>query len=236
MATKNIVTGQYVRIEHTPGSVGERMLAQLIDWVLQVAYVTLMIFLGRFIHMNPSILIIILFVVLPPLFYCPLCEIFAGGQTFGKWVMKLRVVMTDGSKPSLSACLLRWLLMIVDGPLLAYCGVLVMLISRHNQRFGDLAAGTVVVKLRSYNKIQVSLDEYDYLTRNYHPSYPQAADLSLEQVDVISRTLESDVPERITALAQKVQTVLCVTRRETQDEYFLRRIVRDYQYYSLEEV
>jgi len=212
------------------------MLAQLIDWVLQVAYVTLMIFLGRFIHMNPSILIIILFVVLPPLFYCPLCEIFAGGQTFGKWVMKLRVVMTDGSKPSLSACLLRWLLMIVDGPLLAYCGVLVMLISRHNQRFGDLAAGTVVVKLRSYNKIQVSLDEYDYLTRNYHPSYPQAADLSLEQVDVISRTLESDVPERITALAQKVQTVLCVTRRETQDEYFLRRIVRDYQYYSLEEV
>jgi uncharacterized RDD family membrane protein YckC len=236
MAAKNIVTGQYVRIEQTPGSVGERMLAQLMDWVIQAAYIALNIFLIDQLKLSPGVLTIILVVVLPVLFYCPLCELFAGGQTFGKWVMKLRVVMADGSKPSLSACMLRWLMMIVDGPLLAYCGVIVMLVSRHNQRFGDLAAGTLVVKLRSYNKIQVSLDEYDYLTRNYRPSYPQAADLSLEQVDVITRTLEGDMPERISALAQKVQSVLHVTKRETIDEFFLRRIVRDYQYYALEEV
>lgn len=236
MAAKNIVTGQYVRIEQTPGSVGERMLAQLMDWVIQAAYIALNIFLIDQLKLSPGVLTIILVVVLPVLFYCPLCELFAGGQTFGKWVMKLRVVMADGSKPSLSACMLRWLMMIVDGPLLSYCGVLVMLVSRHNQRFGDMAAGTLVVKLRSYHKIQVSLDEYDYLTRNYRPSYPQAADLSLEQVDVITRTLEGDVPERISALAQKVQSVLHVTKRETIDEFFLRRIVRDYQYYALEEV
>jgi len=236
MAAKNIVTGQYVRIEQTPGSVGERMLAQLMDWVIQAAYIALNIFLIDQLKLSPGVLTIILVVVLPVLFYCPLCELFAGGQTFGKWVMKLRVVMADGSKPSLSACMLRWLMMVADGPLLSYCGVLVMLVSRHNQRFGDMAAGTLVVKLRSYNKIQVSLDEYDYLTRNYRPSYPQAADLSLEQVDVITRTLEGDVPERISALAQKVQSVLHVTKRETIDEFFLRRIVRDYQYYALEEV
>ena len=236
MAAKNIVTGQYVRIEQTPGSVGERMLAQLMDWVIQAAYIALNIFLIDQLKLSPGVLTIILVVVLPVLFYCPLCELFAGGQTFGKWVMKLRVVMADGSKPSLSACMLRWLLMVADGPLLSYCGVLVMLASRHNQRFGDMAAGTLVIKLRSYNKIQVSLDEYDYLTRNYRPSYPQAADLSLEQVDVITRTLEGDMPERISALAQKVQSVLHVTKRETIDEFFLRRIVRDYQYYALEEV
>ena len=236
MAAKNIVTGQYVRIEQTPGSVGERMLAQLMDWVIQAAYIALNIFLIDQLKLSPGVLTIILVVVLPVLFYCPLCELFAGGQTFGKWVMKLRVVMADGSKPSLSACMLRWLMMVADGPLLSYCGVLVMLVSRHNQRFGDMAAGTLVVKLRSYNKIQVSLDEYDYLTRNYRPSYPQAADLSLEQIDVITRTLEGDVPERISALAQKVQSVLHVTKRETIDEFFLRRIVRDYQYYALEEV
>ena len=212
------------------------MLAQLMDWVIQAAYIALNIFLIDQLKLSPGVLTIILVVVLPVLFYCPLCELFAGGQTFGKWVMKLRVVMADGSKPSLSACMLRWLMMIVDGPLLAYCGVIVMLVSRHNQRFGDLAAGTLVVKLRSYHKIQVSLDEYDYLTRNYRPSYPQAADLSLEQVDVITRTLEGDMPERISALAQKVQSVLHVTKRETIDEFFLRRIVRDYQYYALEEV
>ena len=38
MATSNIVTGQYVRISQTPASIGERMLAQLIDWTLQSVY------------------------------------------------------------------------------------------------------------------------------------------------------------------------------------------------------
>jgi len=114
--------------------------------------------------------------------------------------------------------------------------VLVMILNRNNQRLGDMAAGTLVVKLRSYSKIQVSLDEYDYLTEGYRPSYPQASDLSLEQVDIIARTLDTNQPERITQLSLKVQQLLSVTRREPSDESFLRRIVRDYQYYALEEI
>ena len=100
----------------------------------------------------------------------------------------------------------------------------------------SMAAGTLVVKLHSYSKIQVSLDEYDYLTEGYRPSYPQAADLSLEQADIIRRAVESDQPERISQLSQKVQQLLGVTRRESEDEFFLRRIIRDYQYYALEEI
>ena len=49
----------------------------------------------------------------------------------------------------------------------------------------------MVIKEKNYRKIHVSLDEFDYLTQNYHPVYPQSADLSLEQVNVITRTLES---------------------------------------------
>ena len=56
---------------------------------------------------------------------------------------------------------------------------------------GDLAAGTMVIKEKNYRKIHVSLDEFDYLTQNYQPTYPQAADLSLEQINVITRTLQS---------------------------------------------
>ena len=126
--------------------------------------------------------------------------------------------------------------MIADGMPLAFMGVLVIILNRNNQRLGDMAAGTLVVKLRSYNKIQVSLDEYDYLTRDYRPTYPQAADLSLEQIDVIRRTLDSDAPERIGQLSLKVQQLIGVTRRERDDEAFLRRIERDYQYYALEEI
>jgi hypothetical protein len=51
---------------------------------------------------------------------------------------------------------------------------------------GDLAAGTMVIKEQNYRKIHVSLDEFDYLTKDYRPTYPQAADLSLEQINVIT--------------------------------------------------
>ncbi len=232
MAEKSIVTGQYVRIRQTPASIGERMLAQLIDWVIQVAYFALWIYLDLGLSTLPTIFLIIL----PVLFYCPICETLSGGQTLGKKIVKLRVIMADGTLPSPAAYLLRWLLMIVDGPMLGCIGVLVMILNRSNQRFGDMAAGTLVVKLQSYSKIQVSLDEYDYLTEGYRPSYPQASDLSLEQVDTITRTLETDQPERITLLSQKVQQLLGVSRHESNDEFFLRRIVRDYQYYAMEEV
>lgn len=236
MAEKSIVTGQYVRISQTPASVGERMLAQVIDWVIQVAYFLMWAQIVRTTDFDPSSLFVIVVIVLPVLLYCPFCEILSGGQTIGKWIVKLRVIMADGTLPSPMTYLMRWVLMIVDGPTLACAGVLVMILNRNNQRLGDMAAGTLVVKLRSYSKIQVSLDEYDYLTRDYHPTYPQAADLSLEQVDVIRRTLDSGAPERIGQLSQKVQQLTGATRRESTDEQFLRRIERDYQYYALEEV
>ena len=228
MAEKSIVTGQYVRIRQTPANVGERMLAQIIDWVAQAGYVVLWTYFGP----DLSPLMVVLVIILPVIFYCPLCEIFTGGQTLGKHLVKLRVIMADGTLPSPAAYLLRWLLMIADGPTLGCIGVLVMILNRNNQRFGDMAAGTLVVKLRSYSKIQVSLDDYDYLTEGYRPSYPQAADLSLEQIDVITRALDSEQPERMAQLSQKVQQLLGVTRREPSDESFLRRIVRDYQYYA----
>lgn len=232
MAEKSIITGQYVRIQQTPASVGERMLAQVLDWAVQVGYIVLWVYFD----VPLDTLLEILLLVLPVLFYCPLSEILTGGQTIGKWIVRLRVIMADGTQPSLGAYLLRWLLMIVDGPTLGCVGVLVMILNRHNQRLGDMAAGTLVVKLRSYSKIQVSLDEYDYLTAGYRPVYPQVSDLSLEQVDIISRTLSSGSPDRMAQLAQKIQPLLGIERREPTNEAFLRRIVRDYQYYALEEI
>lgn len=104
---------------------------------------------------------------------------------------------------------------------------------------GDLAAGTMVIKEKNYRKIHVSLDEFDYLTQNYQPTYPQAADLSLEQINVITRTLQSGKKDRIRYIAQlttKVQELLSVTPREDNQEKFLQTVLRDYQYYALEEI
>ena len=114
-----------------------------------------------------------------------------------------------------------------------------VLLTKNSQRMGDLAAGTMVIKEKNYRKIHVSLDEFDYLTKDYRPTYPQASDLSLEQINVITRTLQSgkkDRTRRIASLAKKVQELLSITPHDSNPENFLQTILRDYQYYALEEI
>lgn len=241
MAESTIITGQFVRISQTPASIGERLLALTIDYFLLGLYVfstaTLLSTIQLSSGFNTIFLLLVLY--LPVLFYFFLCEMFNHGQSIGKQLMNIRVVKTDGSTPSISAYLLRWLLFSIDGPLTGGLGILVVLLTKNGQRIGDLAGGTMVIKVKNYRKIHVSLDEFDYLTREYHPVYPQSADLSLEQINVITRTLESNQKDRIrriSILAKKVQEILSVTARDSNQERFLQTVLRDFQYYALEEI
>ena len=238
MADTGILTGQYVRIEQAVASVGDRILAQLIDWGVVYSYLTMAIWVEVKLKLDDPWLVII--TLLLWLFYTPFLEVMNQGQTLGKKVMKMRVVKADGSRPSLGAFIMRWLLFLVDGPMTSFMGLIPMIITKNNQRLGDLAAGTVVVKLQNYKKIQVSLDEYDYLTKNYTPRYAQAADLSLEQIEIVRRTLaQAEVSSnyiKLSLLADKVQEKLGISSAEPTDEQFLHRIVRDYQYYAIEEI
>lgn len=242
MAESTIITGQFVRISQTPASIGERIIALFIDYFLIVIYlisVTSLILKVQS-HQTSFGYIFFLFVAyLPVLFYSFLFEMFNRGQSLGKKLMNIRVVKADGSTPSISSYLLRWLLFMIDGPATGGMGLLIVLLTKNNQRLGDLAAGTIVIKEKNYRKIHVSLDEFNYLTQNYRPTYPQSADLSLEQVNVITRTLKSskkDRARRIILLAQKVEDSLSIIARDNNKEKFLQLIVRDYQYYALEDI
>ena len=56
---------------------------------------------------------------------------------------------------------------------------------------------------------------------------------------MITRTLESgekDRIRRISALAKKVQSLLSITPQDGNQEKFLQTVLRDYQYYALEEI
>ncbi len=152
-------------------------------------------------------------------------------------VMHTRVVKKDGTTPGIGNFFMRWLLQLVDLGF-SCIGVLVILITKDSQRLGDLAAGTMVIRINNYRKIQVSLDEFSYLDRKYKPVYPQAEDLSLNQLDVIQRTLNTEYgyerERRITSLAAKVREHLKITDTKTDDEKFLYTILRDYQHFTLE--
>ncbi len=240
MAESTIFTGQFVRISQTPASIGERFVALIIDYILIGIYL-----LGAsklYLSFRPvgevSYLVVAIAIYLPALCYFFLWEVFNQGQSPGKRLMNIRVVKADGTTPSISSYLLRWLLFPIDAFLTGGFGILSILLTKNSQRIGDLAAGTMVIKEKNYRKIHVSLDEFDYLRQGYHPTYPQVVNLSLEQINVIGRTLQSDQKnrkQRIEKLAEKVRELLSATPHENQAENFLQTVLRDYQYYALEE-
>jgi uncharacterized RDD family membrane protein YckC len=74
-------------------------------------------------------------------------EVAAGGRTLGKRAAGLRVVRDGGAQVGLRASLIRNLLRLIEGLPLWYLPAMVAVLStRNNQRLGDLAAGTLVVR------------------------------------------------------------------------------------------
>jgi len=72
------------------------------------------------------------------------------GQTVGKRVLGLRVVDDRGFRLRASQVVVRNLLRLVDAlPVFYLVGGVAMALSRHCQRLGDVAAGTVVVRSRT---------------------------------------------------------------------------------------
>ncbi len=68
------------------------------------------------------------------------------GATVGKLLLKLRVVREDGSPIGWRESIVRNVLRIVDGFAFYLVGFIVVCVTAKQQRIGDLAAGSVVVK------------------------------------------------------------------------------------------
>jgi len=68
-------------------------------------------------------------------------------RTPGKFIMGLKVVKLDGGSYSWVAALARNVLRIVDGlPVFYIVGLITIAVTEKNQRIGDLAVGTTVVR------------------------------------------------------------------------------------------
>jgi uncharacterized RDD family membrane protein YckC len=240
MADAQIVTSQYVRIDQTPAGVGERIFARMLDCLVMFVYMAGLIYLTAYTKMFRLLggdgEWWILVSCLPVIFYSFLWEILNRGRSPGKMAFGMRVVMRDGTTPTIGAYFMRWMLLSIDT--WAWIGVVVILLNKENQRLGDLAAGTMVIKEKDYHRIQVSLDEFDFLSRDYHPVFPQAENLSLEQVNTIHEALirmDAHRSQRLVALSAKVKEFLRMSP-DMDDETFLRTLTRDYQYYAMEDV
>ena len=154
------------------------------------------------------ILLMTLIIMAYPLYM----EIFNNGQTVGKSVMSIRVMCLDGSKPSKTASMLRWLLYLID--IFMGMGLFFVVFSKNCQRVGDLAAGTTVVKVKREKRPFV-LSDYQFTKVGYLPSYPEVTKLNMRQVSVIENVLytnndqmrEAYIEPFVTRIAVRLQQI-----------------------------
>ena len=195
MQTIEIQTAQNVNIEYPVASIGDRVVAAIIDQLIMVGYLIAIIFLyiwllnvteGSAIYF-PVAYFVILF--LPLFFYHLLCETFLNGQSFGKKIMKMRVVKLDGSQAGIGSYFLRWILAPID-IYFTYgsVGLITMLINGKGQRLGDLAANTTVVKLKAEAKLDDTILRATPV--DYNVKFPEVSNLSDKDISIVKEVLD----------------------------------------------
>ena len=150
-----VVTPEAVVLDFRTATVASRLLAAAIDLAAQVgAIVALNAMVVAFVSdggigwVGVVVLVFLYFVIL---FGYPVTfETLWRGRTLGKAAMGLRVVTVEGGPVRFRHAAIRSALMLVDYylPPFGVTAVLSVLISRRDQRLGDLAAGTFVIRDR----------------------------------------------------------------------------------------
>jgi uncharacterized RDD family membrane protein YckC len=144
-----IATPEGVDLELTLAGVGSRFAAALVDTVLQTLvvlalYAFLVLGVGG---IGTSAYLVAAFLVW--FGYHVLFEVLASGRTPGKRWTGLRVVRDGGHPVTFVPSATRNLLRLVDLlPAVYLAGCVSILVTRRNQRLGDLAAGTLVIRDR----------------------------------------------------------------------------------------
>jgi len=230
MSTIRIHTTQNVTLEYEVASVGDRILATLLDYFIYVGWALFWVLLSQLLDLNIGKVGGIL-IFLPTLFYHLACEVFFNGQSPGKMARHTRVVRLDGTPAGLGDYLLRWLLRPIE--ILPFAGaiaVLTVLINGRGQRLGDLAAGTAVVSLRP--RAQHTTPLAAALTHaDYQVVFPQAAQLTDHDVALIRRLLYQGRQRGnyllLNEVSNKIKSITGI-RTELQDEPFLETVLRDH--------
>lgn len=146
-----IATPEGVELELRLAGVGSRSIGALLDevvrWILFGACAVLVFALDVSGGWEVTILVLLQFLL--RFVYDVVFEVGASGRTPGKRLAGLRVVRTGGRPVDFVSSAIRNVLRVVDFlPLLYGLGMLVVLVTARNQRVGDLAAGTLVVRDR----------------------------------------------------------------------------------------
>jgi uncharacterized RDD family membrane protein YckC len=157
-ASARMVTPEAVALEFQTANVGSRILAYVIDMAIVIAGILAGVFAVALLGQATDVVVpdwvavAIVLVLLPAwwLGYFIAFETLWRGRTPGKAALGLRVVTTEGAPVRFRHAAIRALLGLVDFALASgFFAVIFILLTRDNQRLGDLVAGTLVLRERS---------------------------------------------------------------------------------------
>jgi len=238
MNTISITTSQNIELEYDLGSLGDRIIARILDFIVLFAYGIIIFVIVEYGNLGRAEdgdrWLLILLVALPVVFYDLLSEIFLNGQSAGKKIMGIKVISLDGNQASFSQYLIRWLFRIVDFSLSGSVVALIMVaVTERKQRLGDLVAGTVLVKTKP--RIQMSDTIFHAIHEDdYQVIYPEVINLRDQDIQLIKEILKSVTESGNSILAfqaqQKVEQVLNIHSQHTDSKSFLNTVLADYNY------
>lgn len=230
-----ITTSQNIEIEYELASIFDRILAWLIDIVIIVVYVLIAAFVVSAALGDISSGAIALATV-PGLLYHLLCEWFFRGQSVGKMAMRIKVVRVDGSPANVGNYLLRWIFRLLEvNPGMFYGSIAIgsIAFSPRGQRFGDMMAGTTVIKLD--RKVSLADTILAPTREGYQALFPEVSKLDDADAGTIRDVLKQHRMEGdqsvLNACANRVCHALGITPPQTMNaEQFLRSVLKDYSH------
>jgi uncharacterized RDD family membrane protein YckC len=237
MAVISITTTQNIELEYDLASLGERMVATIIDLVILTGYFILIQLFGTFSNglFNSDIgWITFLIIMMPVTFYSLLSETYLNGQTVGKRMMGIKVISLSGNQPAFSQYLIRWLFRLVDLWMSSFVLATIMVAATEkHQRLGDLVAGTTLVKTRP----RTAVDQTLYIPvadTNYLVNYPEVTQLSDSDMQLVKEVLINVQKSGNAMLAvqtmHKIEDILKIRSRHEEPVSFLYTLLSDYNH------
>lgn len=240
-----INTSQNVNINFNVASIGDRVIAFILDLFIKIAYGIVVLYtffsildLGYVLSGMDQWSVVAVYIILmfPIVVYPVVLESLMEGQTPGKKVMKIRVVKIDGYQASFGDYLIRWVFRIIDTSFAGVVGLVCMIVSKNNQRLGDIASGTAVISLK--NSINISHTILEHIREDYVPTFPQVIALSDNDIRIIKdnylKALRVDDRQIISKLSDKIKSILKLDIDPTKmtERQFIGVIIKDYNYYT----
>lgn len=241
-----INTSQNVNLDFAVASMGDRIVAFIIDTVIKAGYIILLWII--FTQIIPSeslfstwddwsIAAFFAIVLLPVELYTLVFESLMEGQTPGKKLMQIKVVKIDGYQARFSDYLIRWFFRLIDILLSsAVIGLLSMIFSPYNQRLGGIASGTAVISLK--NRVNIDHTILQEISTEYQPMFQQVLALSDKDMRIIKdnyqRALQLREYQVITRLSEKIREITGIPdqRPQMHDQDFIQRVIRDFNFYT----